>query len=182
MRADRKIASAAVNYLDLPEFASGPMRTAAEREAKTALQHLYFTQAKTAADAPLARSAVEYAAVKATAQDPPKLTRVYFGEESQRKLKLERDVVSLNGLRTRSAIPVGHVLQSHDSAIEVTRASEDFKHAFNNARQHRLRLNIDAILSSEDAAAMLRMTQTPSPQDEFPNLTGSWAVLDHRNA
>jgi hypothetical protein len=74
------------------------------------------------------------------------------------------------------------VLQAYDSPIEVTQASEDFKHAFNNAREHRLRLNIDAILSSDDAAAMLRMQQTPSPQDEFPRLTGNWTALDHRNA
>lgn len=76
---------------------------------------------------------------------------------------------------------MGHVFQPKESPVTVTAASEAFKHEFHNDKRNRRQLRIDTVLTSEQAARMLREQETPSATDEFPTLKGPWAAMDFRN-
>jgi hypothetical protein len=178
MSTDRKTTSAAVKWMEHPpKYMS---RKDMQPEADRAMKHLYFTQCKTRHPSP---GAVEYATMKATPEDPPKLHRAYFDKAARKELKLKFDFAAFGAVRTKETIPAGYALQSSQSPVtSVTKASEAFKHTFNRDTRNRRRLRIDTVLTSEQAAAMLREQQTPSPQDRFPKLTGRWAAMDYRNS
>lgn len=118
--------------------------------------------------------------MKGSPEDPPKLNRSYFGKDDLKKLQFERDNGSVNGIHTARVIPHGHALQSSSAPVETTLASESFRNDFNNNKKDRLRLKIDTALTSAQAADGLHDQQSPSPLDEFPELTGSFAAFDYR--
>ena len=106
--------------------------------------------------------------MKATESDPPRLHRAFFSKAALKQYKIRKDPESVHGLRTAQTIPKGYALQATTSPVEESLASEAFKHEFNNDVKNRRRLRIDTVITSGQAALMLREQQTPSPTDTFP--------------
>jgi len=115
--------------------------------------------------------ATDYANKSSNEGNPQKVLRS-FGLKQAGLLESDPDTARDNLAKTNPAhrtadstpTPAGYFLESKNSPPVINEASEAFKHEFNNSNGRRP-LKINTVISSQQAAEMLREQQTPSATD-----------------
>ncbi|HEX7648325.1 MAG TPA: hypothetical protein VF450_13035 [Noviherbaspirillum sp.] len=144
-----------------------------EEMKKTALSYFYFTKQKRHAGSdrsPEANLTAEYYAKLAEYPgSAKKLLRVFLPKEAA-TLEVDPDSgrVESQAWRTQDIVSSDYVLPSKSAPISITKASESFKNSFNGDIRKRGLLRINTLISSEQAAQMLRAQKTDSATD-FPD-------------